>query len=1055
MCHDGQVVLVAGTSTATGDAPRIRLLGEVQVVPEAGQDPAPVRGLPALLLCVLSLHLNQVLSPDRLADALWGEDQPQNPSNALHRLVVRLRRLLPADLAAHLVTQRPGYILRVPRAELDIECFPDLVDDGRRLVDEGAPALAKVKLATARALLRGEPFGGRTDPALRVDAARIHELALVAEEAAADAALALGDHHGALTRLEPLHARHPLRERFAEQLMLARYRAGQQSAALEVYRTTRSALVTELGVEPGPGLEALNAAILNHDPSLVPAPAGAPRPGPSSASGDGPGVLPLLGREELLEALHEARRLANGGRQVLVILTGDAGSGRSRLLSEFAAMLPDREVTLTTAHETDHTDPGGLFRRLTEGASRRRVVILDDATAADPTSLTQLACAHAAGDGNLMVWAHRSVVGLPPQPLHRLTQGAAASGEVVRMYVPRLTTAQVAEAFVDDTDMAVVRSLVEASDGVARELERLVARLVAEWTLDVRDQRLAVVRALPPLAQLDTGSMPEICDREVADVLAVAGRPVPVHVLAAALQLNSADVVERVRPMINEGTVREDPRGLMLGGGLDVGRIVARLGEMRKAALLSQLADGWVHVGLERADAGAVGGYYLSAGRPGQARPLLADAGIRAAAREAYHEALPLVEAALGTGPPAHGDDGNQGRLLLARAEGRVFTGPLDAALTDALTAIGLLNGADRQRARVVSAEVAMSLRRHEVIDDLVRAARTDAGGSHDGHLGELLSIHANVHTDRGDHNFADAEIRAALEHVDRTDDVRARAHTYLNAGWIALERGEATTALRRLTTALNTGRLAGTDHEVNARLFLARAQFLTGEVGEAVTNHRRAAFRVETEGMTGMAALARGTLAAGLLVIGRFDDALVAADEMLRLAPHASPIHEIAARTRRAQALAGSGKTDEATGEIEDALALCPAKAERLRLSVTAVAAQVAAASSTPWSSTALDELAARLDAACRPLSVVEILTVSAATGGGSGPAERAVRSALDLGVPMHAARAAEAGSIWSGELGAAVSAGIRAMRTQVPPRWRADWERLPEVSSAMAHCA
>ena len=49
------------------------------------------------------------------------------------------------------------------------------------------------------------------------------------------------------------------------QLMLALYRSGRQAEALEVYRTTREVLVEELGIEPGPALQALEQAILRQD----------------------------------------------------------------------------------------------------------------------------------------------------------------------------------------------------------------------------------------------------------------------------------------------------------------------------------------------------------------------------------------------------------------------------------------------------------------------------------------------------------------------------------------------------------------------------------------------------------------------------------------------------------------------------------------------------------------------------------------------------------------------------------------------------------------------
>ena len=80
------------------------------------------------------------------------------------------------------------------------------------------------------------------------------------------------------SELQALKAAYPLRERFAEQLMISLYRAGRQAEALQVYDDTRRSLHQELGVEPGRGLRDLQHAVLNHDPSLtVDQPPGLPR----------------------------------------------------------------------------------------------------------------------------------------------------------------------------------------------------------------------------------------------------------------------------------------------------------------------------------------------------------------------------------------------------------------------------------------------------------------------------------------------------------------------------------------------------------------------------------------------------------------------------------------------------------------------------------------------------------------------------------------------------------------------------------------------------------
>ena len=100
-----------------------------------------------------------------------------------------------------------------------------------------------------------------------------------------EAELARGHHAVAVGRLHELVQTHPLRERLHAQLMLALYRSGRQSEALRAYQTAHRVLAEEIGVMPGPELQALERRIATQDPGLLPAPASdRRRPTPSSAA---------------------------------------------------------------------------------------------------------------------------------------------------------------------------------------------------------------------------------------------------------------------------------------------------------------------------------------------------------------------------------------------------------------------------------------------------------------------------------------------------------------------------------------------------------------------------------------------------------------------------------------------------------------------------------------------------------------------------------------------------------------------------------------------------
>jgi tetratricopeptide (TPR) repeat protein len=113
--------------------------------------------------------------------------------------------------------------------------------------------------------------------------------------------------------------------------MLALYRCGRQADALEAYREARRTLVEELGIEPGPDLRSLQAAILNQDPRLTWT---APRATAEEVARPA-GIF--VGRERELGELLTALRNVHLGRGSLFLLSGEPGIGKTRLGEEVAA----------------------------------------------------------------------------------------------------------------------------------------------------------------------------------------------------------------------------------------------------------------------------------------------------------------------------------------------------------------------------------------------------------------------------------------------------------------------------------------------------------------------------------------------------------------------------------------------------------------------------------------------------------------------------------------------------------------------------------------------
>lgn len=245
-----------------------RILGSFQL--EEGGRRIPIGGIrQRAVLVSLLLHANEVVPSEQLLTHLWGEDSPLSAANSLQAAISRLRRVLPPG---RLITRAPGYSLRIFPEELDVSQFEQLVSEGREALTAGSAEQAARALRQALSLWQGPALADfRYEPFAQAEIARLEELYLTCLEERIEADLALGSASVLIPELRQLVSEHPVRERLRGQLMLALYRDGRQTEALEVYREFRSFLQEELGLDTTPPLRDLEALILRHDPLLSPA----------------------------------------------------------------------------------------------------------------------------------------------------------------------------------------------------------------------------------------------------------------------------------------------------------------------------------------------------------------------------------------------------------------------------------------------------------------------------------------------------------------------------------------------------------------------------------------------------------------------------------------------------------------------------------------------------------------------------------------------------------------------------------------------------------------
>ena len=237
-----------------------RILGSLEAL-ESGRPLALGGSKQRALLALLLLHANRVVSRDRLIDELWDGSPPETASTALQVHVSQLRKALGHDV---IVTQAPGYLVRVEPGALDLDRFDLLQKEAQGL---GAQASAE-RLREALALWRGTALADLDESIAWPERAQLEERRASAVEQRVAVELELGLHNELVPELEALVREDPLRERRRAQLMLALYRSGRQADALDTYRSGRNLLADELGLEPGGELRQLEKAILEHDPAL-------------------------------------------------------------------------------------------------------------------------------------------------------------------------------------------------------------------------------------------------------------------------------------------------------------------------------------------------------------------------------------------------------------------------------------------------------------------------------------------------------------------------------------------------------------------------------------------------------------------------------------------------------------------------------------------------------------------------------------------------------------------------------------------------------------------
>jgi predicted ATPase/DNA-binding SARP family transcriptional activator len=480
---------------------RVTILGPFEASSEAG-DCLPVAGARLRdLITRLALAGGKPVSTSALAEAVWGDQPPADLANALQTLVSRARRALGGPAA---IEQSPaGYRLSVMPEDVDALRFERLVADGH--VEE------------ALALWRGPALEDAGDFAAPY-ARRLEQLKLDATITWLTRELHAGRAAAHVAGLEALAAQSPLNEKVTALLMRALAVTGRQAAALAVYEALRARLADELGIDPGPQLQAIHVEVLRGkvEASDAQAHAGAGYGGTARGSRRTSLRTPLtsfIGREDDVSRVGKALAAYR-----LVTLVGPGGAGKTRLATEVAAkvaaadaagprhavgvsdLAPDGVWMAELASVTDAADiPQAVLGSIGLRESRimldgtQRITTRDAQTRllqglADVRALLVLdncehlieACAHLAdtllahSPGLRIVATSREPLGITGESL--LVVPPLEQDPAVRLFADRARAVS-PDFAVDEENLPLVIDIVQRLDGLPLAIELAAARL--------------------------------------------------------------------------------------------------------------------------------------------------------------------------------------------------------------------------------------------------------------------------------------------------------------------------------------------------------------------------------------------------------------------------------------------------------------------------------------------------------------------------------------------------------------------------------------------------
>lgn len=770
------------------------------------------------LVRMLAVRRGEVATRDMLIDALWGEQMPADPAANLNVLANRARRGLgDPDLVE---TTAGGYRLSSSAdVTVDTEQFAELVDVARTELGRGRPGRALAAISEAMALWRGEPLpeDAYADWA-QPHRERLQQLYQNALEIGAQAALGAGDPARAADFAAAAVAREPLRESAHLLRIRALTSGGDIAAALAAFETLRSRLVEELGIDPSRTALDLHRQLLEGEVAVE------PDLGPRRR--DRRQSTPMVGRRQELARLSEL----DAGQHVALI-SGQSGSGKSRLLEELAvstdqrilaarAVLPERNIPWVLARSLleSATDAGAdpvaaLSARaraaladllpgekiegtgvqldaesrralVLEGASRviaavrRPLVVVDDLQWADPSSLDLLAIAASRSPSVMMVLAYRPEEVTDGSEVESFLRDLQAETRPLLISLGALP-AEAVEQVVPDRELAAL--VTQRTDGtpfavfeVLRNLEEQgsVRFTGGQWhraRADALEQARAEAHAGQRRSVVVRANRQPRSRREILELLALLGRPASTGLLASATGADPSELAEQLGALARADLVRPCDTGWQTAHDLVGETLAEQLAPVDRRRAHERLARA---LEADASSGGERARHLAGAGDPPAAAAAYAGAARQQSLRSADREAGQLAEAGLQLDPP----DPVKADLLEVRGQTRFRAGSLAEARHDLRDALTLTSDSE-SRVRILAQLASMASGSVDLLhaENLAALALAEAGDDPAGRA-RALTISAVVDMNLERAARAEARYAEALALFEQVGDSQGMA---------------------------------------------------------------------------------------------------------------------------------------------------------------------------------------------------------------------------------------------------------------------------------------